>query len=85
MSDALYRIKNENGLYSTGGSTPSFTKRGKVWTNIGHVKNHLHGLDRNGRKQYKDCTLITYVITETVLEEKPVMELVVDLMEQVQE
>ncbi len=29
------------GLFSSGGMSPKFKKRGKVWANIGHLKNHL--------------------------------------------
>lgn len=39
----VYKIRNrDNGLYSTGGSHPSWTKRGKTWGNIGGLKNHLN-------------------------------------------
>lgn len=37
----VFKIRDENGLYSTGGMSPDFTKGGKVWNNIGHVKSHL--------------------------------------------
>ena len=33
----VFRIRDKNGLYSTGGQTPNFTKGGKTWSNIGHV------------------------------------------------
>ena len=31
-------------LYSRGGSDPDFTKRGKAWTNIGFLRNHINQL-----------------------------------------
>jgi hypothetical protein len=38
----VYKVRNkETGLFSTGGMTPSFNKRGKTWTQINHVKSHL--------------------------------------------
>ena len=38
-----YKIRdNTTGLYSTGGHTPRFTKAGKLWAHIGHVKSHLN-------------------------------------------
>ncbi len=44
MKDSIhfYKIKDtKTGLYSTGGVNPKFTKKGKVWNNIGHVKSHI--------------------------------------------
>jgi len=37
----IYKIKNSEGLYSTGGSRPKWTKRGKTWSQMNFVKNHL--------------------------------------------
>ena len=37
----IYLIKNEEGLYSTGGYDPLFKKQGKVWNGLGYIKNHL--------------------------------------------
>lgn len=38
-----YKIRNrETGLYSTGGSNPYWRKTGKVWGNLGGLKNHLN-------------------------------------------
>lgn len=40
--DVVYRIKNKDGLYSSGGQNPRFSKNsGKVWTSLGRLKNHL--------------------------------------------
>jgi hypothetical protein len=45
--EALYKIRDKRtGLYSTGGYSPNWTKKGKTWTNIGHVKNHIRQLNR---------------------------------------
>jgi hypothetical protein len=42
--DKLYKIRNkETGQFSKGGITRDiWTKGGKTWTNIGHVKSHLN-------------------------------------------
>lgn len=78
--DKLYRIRNTEGLYSTGGSSPKFTKRGKIWTNIGHVKSHIHMLDKYGRATYRnECHLQTYFITETITDVKPIFVLMEEL------
>lgn len=36
-----YKIKNAEGLFSKGGTNPTFTKRGKTWGSLGAVKLHL--------------------------------------------
>lgn len=51
----IYRVRSKKtGLYSKGGTWPSFTKAGKIWKNIGHLRNHFNVLDAHGRKIYKD-------------------------------
>lgn len=43
MDKKIFMIKDsQTGLFSTGGTTPRFTKRGKVWSSSGALKNHLH-------------------------------------------
>lgn len=38
----IYKIKHrETGLYSRGGSYPSWNKTGKVWKRVGDLKGHL--------------------------------------------
>lgn len=36
-----YKIRNPQGLFSTGGSTPRWTKRGKTWVALNHLNAHL--------------------------------------------
>ena len=80
METKLYRIMNAEGLFSKGGTNPSFTKRGKIWTNIGHVKSHIHMLNKYGRQTYRNgCVLQTYYISETVTDQSPVAELMAEL------
>lgn len=39
----VYRIKNiKTEQYSSGGCCPKWKKVGKIWKNIGHLKNHLN-------------------------------------------
>lgn len=83
----VYKIRDENGLYSTGGQTPEFNKNGKIWNNIGHVKNHLRQLfDRTDyrRKQYEmydNAEIIAIEISETELEKQPVPDLIIEMLE----
>ena len=37
----IFKIRNSEGLWSSGGAYPRFSKKGKAWSNIGFVKNHL--------------------------------------------
>lgn len=45
MKTKLWKIRNkETGQFSKGGSNDErwiWTKNGKTWSNIGHVKNHI--------------------------------------------
>jgi hypothetical protein len=46
VNDNFYKIRHtETGLYSTGGQNPRWTKVGKTWTKIGHLKCHLNGFE----------------------------------------
>ena len=46
MATNVFRIKNtETGLYSTGGYSPSFNKKGKSWNTRGHAISSLMGCD----------------------------------------
>lgn len=47
--DIAWKIRRKDGLYSTGGLCPKWSKRGKVWNSIGSLKNHLHLLDKRQR------------------------------------
>lgn len=38
-----FRIRRKSdGLYSTGGQRPTFSKKGKIWQGLGPLKNHLN-------------------------------------------
>lgn len=42
MELKVFKIKDSaTGLFSTGGMSPDWTKRGKTWNGINHVKSHL--------------------------------------------
>ena len=73
----VYKIRRKSdGKFSTGGTTPSFSKNGKTWNTIGHLKSHLTGVADQGRwiepalreqrkkqniaKFYSDCEIVEY-------------------------
>lgn len=63
----VYKIKNKDGLYSTGGTTPKFVKDGKVWSKLSHLKNHLRSFKPKPRKVkfYNDSYNDEYELTKT--------------------
>ena len=76
MSITIYKIRRKSdGLFSMGGDSPKFNKNGKVWKQIGHLKNHLAIIKQylNSSSQhiandmiqkYKNCEIVEYEIVE---------------------
>ena len=67
----VYKIRRKSdGLFSNGGENPIFMKRGKMWTNIGHIKNHFNGIrEAHTSKKYleflyKNCEIVTFLLSE---------------------
>lgn len=59
----IYKIKSlKTGRFSTGGSSPCYTKRGKTWAEKSHVSLHLSCQDKFGRQSYKvnECVIVCY-------------------------
>lgn len=55
--------RDSDGLFSSGGQTPTFSKNGKAWTHLSHLKNHLHQFhDYKGQRRkdypYTGCTVV---------------------------
>jgi len=70
----IYRIRNAEGEFSTGGMSPYFTKKGKVWKHLGHVKRHMSQMsDRELLDRYADCEIVTYQVEETISGVVPMM------------
>jgi hypothetical protein len=64
----MYRIRRKvDGLFSTGGGYPRWTKKGKVWNSIGSLKAHLH-LQNYGKSD-------NYEVVELEMVEKSVQTL----------
>lgn len=65
----VYRIqRRSDGKFSTGGSYPRFTTKGKSWQQLGHVKAHLRQATTHN---YQDCDLVAFEVTETEVERTP--------------
>lgn len=65
MSEKLYRIRRKSdGLFSTGGSRPLWTKNGKLWR-APALKLHIRMLEQYHRIDgwkwpYRECELVEY-------------------------
>jgi hypothetical protein len=63
----IYRIRNKQlGLYSKGGAFPSWSKKGKIWKNIGHLKVHLKNvMARGSYRSFDNWIVESYEVKET--------------------
>lgn len=63
-STVIYRIMNENGLFSTGGEYPEFVTHGRNFSTKGHIKQHLRYLKKwhRLRNVYKKCAVVEFVL-----------------------
>lgn len=83
----IYRIKHAvTGLYSLGGNSPRWSKKGKIWKNIGHVKTHLrnaipwHDPHHLRLADMENWILITYEIKEDPVGQVNILSYVRDLV-----
>lgn len=60
----IFKIRNKAGLFSTGGMSPRFSKKGKNWAGRGPLSAHLNLLSKSS--VYRDCEIVTYELAETV-------------------
>jgi hypothetical protein len=62
----VYKIRRKtDGLFSSGGTYPTFSKKGKTWTGRGHVTSHLSQFGERKKEQYyKDCEVVCIEIQE---------------------
>jgi len=78
-NECVYKIRRKvDGKYSTGGTTPQFSKNGKVWRTLGQLKSHLTLVKDSQRyprteaqrtarlrQFYAGCEVVVFQITET--------------------
>ncbi len=61
----IYRIRNkETGLYSLGGSYPSFSKKGKIWKSKANLTNHFSHVNKSYYIRYNNCEIISFEVSE---------------------
>ena len=83
----VYRIRDKDGRYSSGGMDPDFTKGGKTWANIGHLKNHLRQfMDRYSYRPsraevYIDAEIVEIEVKEEELKTTSVIDMMSDMVD----
>ena len=77
----VYKIRDKNGLYSTGGQSPNFTQGGKTWNNIGHVKNHLRQFGRS-LDIYAEAEIVCVEYTEADIATYDILDFMDDINKQ---
>lgn len=81
-SESYFKIlRPMDGQFSTGGNTPGFSNRGKVWRNIGFLKNHLNQLHVDELRKYDKCVIIQLVTQEFEEGRRPVSHLVDEMLQ----
>jgi hypothetical protein len=57
----VFKIRRKSdGLFSTGGYSPRFSKQGKVWSLRNHVSSHLSQFGKKLWDTYFDCEVIEF-------------------------
>ena len=73
----VYKLRNKDtGLFSTGGLSPVFNKKGKVWKQLNHIKSHLtqfkpksycYSTDRKFNENYLNSVeIVEYALSEEI-------------------
>lgn len=79
MTSVVYKIRRKtDGLYSKGGTYPTFSKTGKTWNTRGALSNHFALLNdpyyrRMDRSRiYEDCEIVVIEVVPTEVNTMPV-------------
>lgn len=87
--EAVYKIRRKSdGKFSSGGTTPRWTRTGKTWSCIGHLHGHLTLVGDQGRyvsndekaaeraknlqATYGDCEIVKYSVSTTEAGTEPI-------------
>jgi hypothetical protein len=72
----VYKIRRADGLYSTGGLAPKFNEKGKVWSGLGPLRNHLNTVATSrGPDHYVNCEVVKVRVSRTVEDAYPIADL----------
>jgi hypothetical protein len=63
----MFKIRFQDGKFSTGGSHPGSSEYGKIWQKTWHLKAHLNLFTSIGLFNiYKDATLVNIATKEEI-------------------
>ena len=74
MKFTLFKIMNDDGRFSTGGTSIKFTKNGKTWTTRAGLSNHITQIANI--QKYIGCQLVS--ITENGTTSEPIEPYIYD-------
>lgn len=77
----IFKIRRKSdGLFSTGGTSPSFNAKGKVWKARNHVTSHMKQIGyqyynpKTKDDYYRDCEVVEYEVVETEVSAVPALD-----------
>ena len=82
MMMEVYKIRRKlDGMFSTGGTSPGFTKFGKIWKQRGHLTSHLNQFAQSWSRNsqvYDNCELVTFELSETEIDAIPLSQYIAE-------
>ncbi len=79
----VYKIRNRaNGLYSTGGAHPTWSKKGKTWARMSLIQSHLRQVmaRRNNIQLYNEADIVEVEVTEKETKSEDCLSKIHDMM-----
>jgi len=77
MDNIILKIQNPEGLFSTGGVSPLWTKRGKVWTTRSGLSCHFNAMGYERAKHtYGKCTVQEFNIDSGAAKNTPATDII---------
>jgi len=68
MTEIVYKIRHKTiGEYVHGAGSSSYLKtgnRGRKWTQLHHLTNHINHADNKTLNLYRECELVTFELVE---------------------
>jgi len=75
----FFKIQSKGGLFSTGGTSPFWSRNGKQWSKECHLRRHLTELTDSHRNFYDDATIVTYKFEPYVIHTDTATDYMLDL------
>lgn len=69
VDNCVFKIRRKSdGLYSTGGVNPTFTRVWKAWASRGNINQHLAQFETSDalRQVYGDCEIVVYSLSRVI-------------------